>query len=594
MVAINRMFSLQKSVQKEAKMKFLRVNMTSQKTVFSDVPEQYAMMGGRCLTSSLINEEVPAQCDALGPENKLVVAPGYFSGTPLINTSRLSIGAKSPLTGGIKESNVGGTAAYAIARLGISAIIIEGQAPAGSSYLLKIDADDSVELISSPDISGLRTYTLVEKLNSLYGLKNSITCIGPAGEHQMASASIQTTDLDGRPCRAAGRGGLGAVMGSKGIKAIIVSRKGRADDTLADPEAFKEAAKAYAKAVKDDEFSGEILPELGTAVLVEPINAAGALPTCNATKGQFDGVDKISGEAIAEVIKKRGGKTQHKGCAQCIIDCSNEFVDSEGEYVTSSLEYETIWSMGAMIGNDDLDTIAKLDFLCDDIGLDTINTGVAVAVAMDSGYKSFGDGKAAIEMVEEVALNSELGRVIGNGPDAVGKHFDHHRVPTVKGQSMAAYDPRAIQGMAVTYATTPMGADHTAGWVVDQNLEAFGGTIDALGAEGQVEASRDTQIHMAAVDSIGLCDFAQSGLATPEGMENIFKMITAKSGKPFTEADWTDMGVRVIKAELGFNRNAGLTKEDDRLPEMFYKEPLAPHNVVVKVTPEMMDTTFDF
>ena len=431
-------------------------------------------------------------------------------------------------------------------------------------------------------------------MNETYGTKNSITCIGPAGEFQLASASVQTTDLDGRPCRAAGRGGLGAVMGSKGLKALIVDRSGSAADTLADPEAFKAAARAYAKAVKADEFSGEILPELGTASLVEPINAAGGLPTRNARQGQFEGAEKISGENMAQIIKARGGKTRHKGCSQCIIDCSNEYVDEAGTYVTSSLEYETIWSMGAMIGNDDLDSIARLDFLCDDIGLDTISTGVAVAVAMDAGYKPFGDGAAAIAMVEEIAQGTELGKVLGNGPDAVGQHFNHDRVPTVKGQSMAAYDPRAIQGMAVTYATSPMGADHTAGWVVDQNLEAFGGTIDALGAEGQVEASRDTQIHMAAVDSVGICDFAQSGLATPEGIDNVYRMIAAKSGQPFSESDWTELGVRVLKAERQFNRNAGFTQEDDRLPDMFYTEPLEPHNIVVKVTPEAMDTTFDF
>ncbi len=193
-----------------------------------------------------------------------------------------------------------------------------------------------------------------------------------------------------------------------------------------------------------------------------------------------------------------------------------------------------------------------------------------------------------------MAKGTDLGNLIGNGPDAVGKHFNHSRVPTVKGQSIAAYDPRAIQGMAVTYATTPMGGDHTAGWVVDQNLEAFGGTIDALGAEGQVEASRDTQIHMAAVDSIGLCDFAQSGLASDEGIANVYKMITAKSGQPFTEKDWTDLGTRVIKAELEFNRNAGFTNKDDRLPPMFYKEPLPPHNAVVLVDDEAMDSTFNF
>jgi aldehyde:ferredoxin oxidoreductase len=575
-------------------MKLIRVNMTDQTVNIEETPAEYQMLGGRGLTSVMINNEVPAESNALGPQNKLIFAPGFLTGTPLINTSRLSVGAKSPLTGGIKESNVGGTAAYALARLGITALVIEGQAPSDQYYTLAIDADGTVEWGDARDLKGMRTYALVERLTGERDEECSITCIGPAGDMQLSSASVQTTDLDGRPCRAAGRGGLGAVMGSKGLKALIVSRKGKTPAPLAEPDAFKTCSSAYAKAVKSDEFSGEILPELGTACLVEAINGAGAFPTRNAREGQFDGVEKISGETMAKVIKERGGKTTHKGCAQCIIDCSNEFVDPKGRYVTSSLEYETIWAMGGMIGNDDLDTIARLDFLCDDIGLDTMNTGVAVAVAMDAGYQSFGDGAAAIELVEEVAKGTEIGKIIGSGPDAVGRHFGHDRVPTVKGQSIAAYDPRAIQGMAVTYATSPMGADHTAGWVVDQNLEDFGGTINPLGAEGQVEASRDTQIHMAAVDTVGICDFAQSGLAAEGGMDNVFKMISAKSGQPFTEADWTALGLRVLKAERAFNRKVGFTNEADRLPAMFYNEPLPPHNAVVMVSNEEMDTTFDF
>lgn len=411
---------------------------------------------------------------------------------------------------------------------------------------------------------------------------------------QLAAASIQTTDFDGRPCRAAGRGGLGAVMGSKGLKALVVHKKGNNTAPLSGSDTFKAAAREYAKAVRADEFSGELLPELGTAVLVAPINAAGALPTHNAREGQFEQAEKISGETLAQTIRERGGKTTHKGCAQCIINCSNEYVDRQGGYVTSSLEYETIWSMGAMIGNDDLDTIARLDFLCDDIGLDTISTGVAIAVAMDAGYQSFGDGEAAVDMLEEVARGTDFGKIIGNGPAVVGKHFSHKRVPVVKGQSIAAYDPRAIQGMAVTYATSPMGADHTAGWVVDQNLEDFGGTLDRFSAEGQVEASRDAQIHMAAVDSVGICDFAQSGLAAPGGLKNVCQMIAAKSGKPFTENDWTALGIRVLKAERAFNRRAGFTNRDDRLAPMFYKEPLPPHNKVVVISDEEMDATFDF
>ncbi|MGB5745740.1 MAG: aldehyde ferredoxin oxidoreductase C-terminal domain-containing protein [Desulfobacterales bacterium] len=573
---------------------FLKINMNSKNINVEDVPEEYAGFGGRCLSSVLINNEVPATCDPLGPENKLIFAPGYLSGTPLINTSRLSIGAKSPLTGGIKESNVGGTVAADLAHLGITALIIEGAAPAGEYYILKIDINGDAELIDADQHKGLRTYALVKKLKQTYGSKHSITCIGPAGEFQLAAASIQTTDADGRPCRAAGRGGLGAVMGSKGLRAVVVAQGGKRADTLKDAATFKETAKAYAQAVKADEFSGELLPELGTALLVEPINAAGAFPTRNARSGQFENATKISGETMAAMIKERGGKTTHKGCAGCIINCSNEFVDKAGVYVTSSLEYETIWAMGGMIGNDDLDVIARLDFLCDDIGLDTMSTGVAVGVAMDAGYRQFGDGQAAIAMVEEVADGTDFGKILGNGPAAVGKHFNHDRVPVIKGQSMAAYDPRTIQGMAVTYATSPMGGDHTAGWVVDQNLTEFGGTLDRFSAAGQVEASRNTQIHMAAVDSVGICDFAQTGLATPEGIQNVFKMITAKSGKPFGEDDWSGLGLKVLKAEREFNSRAGFTNRDDRLPRMFYDEPLPPFNKVVVISDEEMDTTFDF
>lgn len=575
-------------------MKFLRVNMTTQTVQYQEVPDDYAMIGGRALSSILVSDEVPATVDPLGADNKLIFAPGYFSGTSLVNTSRLSVGAKSPLTGGIKESNVGGTVAFSLAKLGVKAIIVEGKAADEACFVLNIEDENTARLLPATELKGMRTYAATKRLHGDFGEGKSITCIGPAGELQLLSASIQSTDLDGRPCRAAGRGGLGAVMGSKGLKAIIVDRKGKIPAEIVDEERFKKASKSYAKDVKADEFSGEILPQFGTAVLVEPINAAGGFPTNNARKGQFEGVDKISGETMAKVIEERGGKTRHKGCAQCIIDCSNEYVTKEGEYVTSSLEYETIWSMGGMIGNDNLDAIARLDFLCDDIGLDTMNTGTALAVAFDAGYREFGDAEAAIALVEEVAAGTEMGRVIGNGPDAVGKHFNNPRVPTVKGQSIAAYDPRAIQGMAVTYATTPMGADHTAGWVVDQNLEAFGGTVDAQGAEGQVEISRDTQIHMAAVDTAGICDFAQSGLATEEGIGNVFTMMSAKSGQEFGEEDWTELGKRVIKAELEFNRQAGFTSTDDRLPPMFYNEPLPPYNVVVKVSDEEMDSTFDF
>ena len=572
-------------------MQFIRVNMSEQTVKVEDVPQAYVGLGGRGLTSIMINNEVPPTCDPLGPENKLIFAPGLLSGTSLVNTSRISIGAKSPLTGTIKESNAGGTVSAALGKLGITAIIVEGLAPQGRLFNLIIDQNGNAALQAADDFKGMRTYALVERLLQDHGEKNGVLCIGPAGEYQLASASIQTSDVDGRPCRAAGRGGLGAVMGAKGIKAIVISRQGKSPDAIADPESFKESAKVFAKAVKDHPFSGQMLGALGTAGLVSAVNSIGAFPSYNATKGVFEGWEKISGEALAETIQKRGGQTTHLGCSQCIIRCSNVFVDEGGKYVTASLEYETIWSMGGMPGIDDLDVIARLDFLCDDIGLDTMNTGVAIGVAMDAGYKEFGDGQAAIELMEEIAKGTEIGKIIGNGPVAVGKHFNHHRVPVAKGQSIAAYDPRGMQGNGVTYATSPMGADHTAGNLVGAYL---GGVLNPLEAEGQVKASREAQIAMASLDCTGLCLLAGVALTAPDASAALLKMINAKFGTQLGADDIPALGIRVLKAELEFNRNAGFTNKDDRLAKFFYEEPLPPHNKVFVVTDEDIDSIFDF
>jgi aldehyde:ferredoxin oxidoreductase len=454
-----------------------------------------------------------------------------------------------------------------------------------------VDADGEARLLPINEYKGMGTYALTEELFRTYGSENSIMCIGPAGEQMLAAASIQSTDTKGRPCRAAGRGGLGAVMGSKGLKAVMLDSRGAITDAISDPEAFEKAARDFARAVRSSPFSSSVLPRFGTAGLVAPVNSMGGFPSYNATKGVFEGWEKISGEKVAELMAKRGGKTGHQGCSKCMIQCSNEFVDERGKYVTSSLQYETIWSMGGMTGIDDLDTIARLDFLCDDLGIDTMSTGVGVAVAMDAGYKSFGDGQAALDMVQEITKGTELGRVLGNGPECVGRYFRHSRVPVVKGQSISGYDPRAMQGNAVTYATSPMGADHTAGNVLADYVT---GRLDPLKTEGQVEASRNHQVMMAVVDSIGLCVLASHVISTAEGGEAFVKAINAKLGVDLELKSLADMGIRTIRAELDFNRKAGFTNKDDRLPRFFYEEPLAPHNTVVQISDEDMDKTFEF
>ena len=560
------------------------MNISSEKS-----PETLAEYGGRGLIAEILTQEVPPACDPLGPENKMVLGLGLLCGTVFINSSRVSIGAKSPLTGGIKESNAGGTIGTALGKTGIKSVIIEGKPQEGDQYILKITKDGEATLESAEECKGLRTYALMEKLTAAYGEDIAVLCIGPAGDKLLSSASIQASDTEGRPCRAAGRGGLGAVMGSKGLKAIVVEMGGQDGPSIADPETFKNAMKTYTQAVKAHPVSGQGMPQFGTASLVAPVNSVGAFPSYNARKGAMEGWEKISGEAMVETMNKRGGDPTHRGCSQCIILCSNVFTDKEGKFVTGSLEYETIWSMGGMTGIDDLDTIAKLDYLCDDIGLDTMNTGVAVAVAMDSGYKQFGDTKAAIEMVEAVAGDSDIGRLIGTGPSAVGKHFNNPRVPVVKNQSIAAYDPRPMPANGVTYATSPMGADHTAGNLVAEYLM---GELKADQPEGHVEASKGMQPVMAFVDCAGICLFGGFALATPEGGGAFFEVLGALLGRPFGPEDMIEMGSRCLKAEHAFNRKAGLTEADDRLPDFFKTEPLEPTGATFNISDSDLDSVF--
>lgn len=572
-------------------MKIIRVDMTNLKVSYHDVPNYYRDYGGRGLIAQIMYNEVDPNCDPLGPENKLLLVPGIFCGTGLVNTSRLSIGCKGPLTNTIKESNVGGTIGAALGRHGIKAIIFEGQPSKGGPFIFHLSKEGRAEILESPEAKGLRTYEFSKKVFSRYGKEASLLCIGPAGENLLKIASIQSTDVDKNPCRAAARGGVGAVMGSKRIKGIVVEHREDSLQEYADRSLFDAAAKRFAKAVMEHPFSSQLLPALGTAGLVGPVNAMGAFPSLNARRGVFENWERISGEKLREIIESRKGNPTHLGCSQCIIHCSNQYVDQSGAYLTGSLEYETIWAMGAMTGIDDLDIIARLDRLSDEIGVDTMSMGVAIAVAMDAGHRSFGDTMFALEVLEEVAANTDMGKIMGNGPVSVGSHFKNPRVPVVKGQSIAAYDPRAMQGNAVTYATSPMGADHTAGNVIGEYMT---GKLDPLKPEGQVEASRNTQIAMAAVDCTGLCLFASFALLSSDGAQAMMDLIRAKTGMTVDENTFGVMGIQTLKTERAFNKKAGFSAKDDRLPEFFYKEPLPPHNTVVLIKDEDMDKALDF
>jgi len=331
--------------------------------------------------------------------------------------------------------------------------------------------------------------------------------------------------------------------------------------------------------------------------LTNVISEAGGYPTRNFKTGSFEGASKISGETQAQLENERGGEgSATHGCHRgCVIRCSGTFYDKNGNFLTKQPEYETVWAHGGNCGIDDLDAIAQLDRLDDDYGLDTIEMGATIAVAMDAGVAKFGDAKAAIKLVKEVGKGTPLGRILGSGAAVTGKVFGVERVPVVKGQALPAYDPRTVQGIGVTYATSPMGADHTAGYAVTANILGVGGNVDPLKPAGQVELSRNLQIATAAVDSTGMCVFiAFAVLDQPETFQALIDMLNAFYGLNLNADGVADLGKKVLKMEREFNKNAGFTSEHDRLPAFFLKEKLPPHNITFGVTDGELDQVFNF
>ncbi|WP_419174989.1 aldehyde ferredoxin oxidoreductase family protein [Desulfosediminicola sp.] len=572
--------------------RIFRVNLTDMTTSVEDVPESWAGHGGRGLTSTIVAAEVDPTCHPLGPKNKLVFAPGLLSGTVAANSGRLSVGGKSPLTGTIKEANGGGTAAQLMARCGVKALILEGQ-PADDKWFSLAVTPEGVTIEEETELVGKGNFAVLETLSTRLENNPAIITIGPAGEMKMAAANISIKDPDGG-IRSNGRGGLGAVMGSKRVKFISVT-PGDAKLEIADPEAFKAANRTFAKALVDHPVS-QALGQYGTNVLVNIINESGGLPTKNFTQGQFEGHEKISGETMHDTIKERGGRVKHNCHPGCVIQCSQVYHDADGKKLTSGFEYESIWAMGADCCVDNLDHIAMADKLMDDIGIDSIETSVAFGVAMEAGILEFGDGEGVCRMLkEDVATGTGLGRVIGNGAGSVGRTYGVTRVPVVKNQAIPAYDPRAIKGIGITYATSTQGADHTMGYTIATNILNVGGAVDPLTKEGQVELSRNLQIATAAIDSTGMCLFiAFAALDNEECLPALIDLLNARFGISLTADDVVNLGKYILKTEREFNEKAGFTNLDDRLPEFFYNEPLSPHNVVFDFSGEEIDTFWDF
>lgn len=579
--------------------KILRINMSELKAAYEDVPAEWARWAGRGLTSSILFDEVDPTCHPLGPHNKLVIAPGWVTGTPAAPSSgRTSFGGKSPLTGGIKESNAGGLSGQQIAKLGLAAIIVEGQPEKGKWYTIVV-TKDGVKFEDASSLVGKGMYEVDELLWEKYP-DTAVIGIGPAGEMKLSNAGISINDMENNPGRYAGRGGLGAVMGARGVKAIVVDGKGGPGVEIADQDLFKKGRRALTESIQEHALTKKDggLNAYGTAVLINVLNEAGGLPTRNFSAGQFEGAARISGERIAEVIDERcregGSGTTDHGCHPgCIIKCSSIYPDEDGAEFVSCLEYETVWSLGANCGIDDLDYIAKMTRECNDVGLDTIEAGNTLAVAMDGGVIPFGDAKAALDLLSEVGRATPMGRIIGQGVEATAKAFGVTRVPTVKGQSMPAYEPRAVKGIGVTYATTPMGADHTAGYTIAPEIAGVSGKLDPLSDEGKAELSLTFQAATAFIDSSGYCLFiAFPILDIAKGWAGMAETVAGVTGRPITGDDVIPLGKEILKKERLFNERAGFTSEDDRPPEFMRYEKVPPHNVAWTITDEQLDSVY--
>jgi aldehyde:ferredoxin oxidoreductase len=570
--------------------KILIVDLAKQ--IVTERPLDDPLAGGRLLTAQLATEFIDPHAEPLGAGNALILASGALAGLPVSTSGRLSIGGKSPLTRGIKESNAGGMAGDTIAHLGYRAIVFTNTLADPGLFILD---EQGARFADARAYLGLGNEATAQALAQDFGDEYVIVSIGQAGERMCKASAIAVTDAQGKPFRMAARGGMGAVMGSKKLKAILLHRPNKRNTFTRETQA---TLVAFNKHVANSDRI-KVLRDYGTASTVAMVQAMGGMVVNNFSRGQHTNATAIGGEQLRDTILARGGVgTPTEACMRgCVIQCSNIFADANGKLSVAPLEFETIGLCGANLGLESLDDIAKINRLCNDLGLDTIEVGAALGVMMEAGETGnvpeayaherlprFGDGVRAAELVAEIAQDTPLGKLLGDGAVATGAALGIEHVPAVKGQAMSAYDPRVVKGTGVTYATSPQGADHTAGLTVFFR-------VDHLDPKLAVSLSRASQIQRAAYDALGLCVFNTS--ATGQQPEFVVNMMRAVYGIELPDNWLDDLGRRVIEIEIAFNRAAGFTNADDRLPEFFTREPLSPTNSTFDVSPDALDHIWD-
>lgn len=553
---------------------YYEIDLSTRSIATHELQGREIVMAGRYLIAKTLVERGVAGVDPLSPANPLIFSAGPFAGTTFSNANRTSVGCKSPLTGGIKEANGGGAFSYALGQLRIAGFTLSGASP--DWVVLHFRKDGAIDFDDASAYLGKGNFAAADMLYARYGRKVAIALCGPVGEYQGLLAGIAFSDKDLRPSRLAARGGVGAVMGSKRVKAIVVDLDKA--PPFGDPKKVNSSIKEYTRLLREDSIVMNFYNKVGTMGMADYQNYIGGLPVRNFTAGQLADTAagetfKMGGDYIGELNTSRGGQQTHPCMPGCAIQCSNVYFDANGKEVVSPVEYETLGLLGSNCGITEPDDLAQLNYIANDLGIDTIETGATLGVLMEAGLAPFGDVKWMAEALAEIGRGTELGRLWAQGTARVGAHYKVKRIPVIKKQAISAYDPRVVEATGVTMMVTAQGADHTAG-----NLPRL--KTREMDLETLLDLSLKQQIKVAATDSLGLCVFGQS--VTNVNLEFLTDAINAAHDAGLTPAFFEELGRLTLAYEREFNRQAGFTAADDELPQFFYEEPLPPTHHVAR------------
>jgi len=545
---------------------YLTIDLSTKSVTRETRKGESLVQAGRHYIAKTLYKRGVAKIDPMSPENPLIFSVGPFAGSNMSNANRISVGCKSPLTGGVKEANAGGTFGFALGQIELCGLTLENASD--DWVVIRINKEGVVTFDDATAYMGLGVIETAALLHDKYGEKVSLAICGPVGEYRGLMAGISFSDPEGRPVRIAARGGVGAVMGMKKVKAIVCDKHKM--PTFEDRRGVMQGVKEYTAKLRVDEKVIS-MGEYGTALVADVMNGMGGLPVRNFSSGQMTDASKerfrMGGDFIREQNMERGGVPTHACMPGCMIKCSNIYVDKDGKEIVSPLEYETIGLLGTNCGLEDPDDVSRLNMTANDLGIDTIELGATLAILMENGEAEFGNVAFMEAALQDIRTGTERGKLLSSGAARVGEHFGIKRVPVIKKQSISAYDPRVIEVTGISMMSTAQGADHTTGNIPTHEC-------DGKSTEELVGESMNVQMLCAAADSVGLCLFGRT--VTNINLDMIMSAVNSAVGTELTDSYFKQIGLETLMFEDAFNRDAGFTVADDQLPDFFYEEALAP------------------